>query len=58
MSTTTLEREIVITTAAPLTESEQDSLISMAAANQKIARVKGSRSTRESRGWSLGGNVD
>lgn len=58
MSTTTLERPAAITEAAPLTESETNSLITLAASTEKVARVKGGRTTRESRGWSLGGNVD
>lgn len=58
MSTTTLERPATITEAAPLTESETNSLITLAASTERVARVKGGRSTRESRGWSLGGNVD
>ena len=61
MSTATLERtsaQNTITEAAPLTESELNSLIGLAASNEKIARVKGGTGTRESRGWSLAGNVD
>ncbi|AYB70203.1 hypothetical protein SEA_ONEIAGILLIAN_93 [Microbacterium phage OneinaGillian] len=58
MSTATIERAATITEAAPLTESEANSLIALAASTEKVARVKGGRSTRESRGWSLGGSVD
>lgn len=58
MSTATIERTTTITEAAPLTESETNSLIALAASTEKVARVKGGRGTRESRGWSLGGNVD
>lgn len=58
MSTATIERPVTITEAAPLTESEGNSLITLAASTEKVARVKGGRGTRESRGWSLGGNVD
>lgn len=58
MSTTTIERPATITEAAPLTESEANSLIALAASTEKVARVKGGTGTRASRGWSLGGNVD
>ena len=60
MSTTTIERveTVTITEAAPLTESETNSLITLAASTEKVARVKGSRGTRESRGWSFAGDVD
>jgi len=58
VSATTIERPVTITEAAPLTESETNSLIALAASAEKVARVKGGNSTRESRGWSLGGNVD
>jgi hypothetical protein len=53
---TTLEKPVTITEAAPLTVSEQSSLISMAARNERTARVQGSAGT--SRGWQMGGNVD
>lgn len=58
MSATTIERPATITAAAPLTESETNSLITLAASTEKVARVKGGTGTRLSRGWSLGGNVD
>lgn len=58
MSTTTIERTEVITEAAPLTESETNSLIALAASTEKVARVKADTGTRESRGWSLSGDVD
>ncbi|UVT31362.1 hypothetical protein SEA_MARCIE_100 [Microbacterium phage Marcie] len=57
-ASTTLERPATITEAAPLTESEANSLIALAASTEKVARVKAGRGTRESRGWSFGGNVD
>lgn len=47
-----------IAPAAPLTEQETNSLIALAATSERVARVKGGRATRESRAWSLGGNVD
>lgn len=58
MSTATIEREATITEAAPLTESETNSLISLAASTERVARVKGGRTPRESRGWSFQGDVD
>ena len=61
MSTTTLERptSVTIAPAAPLTVSEQDSLIALAASTQRVERRRaGGRSTRGVRAWSLGGNVD
>ncbi len=58
MSTATIERQVTITEAVPLTEQETNALIGLAARTEKVARVKGGRSSRESRGWSLGGNVD
>lgn len=61
MSTATLERTVAqptITEAAPLSDSELNSLIGLAAASEKVARVKGGTGTRASRGWSLAGNVD
>ena len=60
MSTATLERTVAqpITEAAPLTDSELNSLIGLAASSEKVARVKGGTGTRESRGWSMAGNVD
>lgn len=54
----TLERELTITEATPLTEAEVDSLIGIAAASEKTARVKGGLGAKSSRGWSFGGNVD
>jgi hypothetical protein len=57
MSTIAPERT-TITPAAPLTADEANSLIALAAVSERTKRVKGGRSTRESRGWSLGGNVD
>ena len=54
----TLERELTVTAAAPLTEAETDALIGIAAASEKTARVKGGLGSRTSRGWSFGGNVD
>lgn len=58
MSTVTIEREATTTEAAPLTEKETNALIALAASTEKVARVRGGRGTRESRAWSLGGNVD
>lgn len=58
MSTLTLEPVVTTVVAAPLTESEQNSLIALAASAQPTKTVQGGRSTRESRGWSLGGRVD
>lgn len=59
MATTTLERPTVapIAPAVPLTEREQDALITLAASTERTQTV---RSTRrgEARAWSLGGNVD
>lgn len=57
-ASTTLERPATITEAAPLTESETNSLITLAASTEKVARVKSGARTRGSRGWSFGGNVD
>ena len=57
MTTIAPERTIVAP-AAPLTETEANSLIALAAVSEKTRRVKGGRATREARGWSLGGNVD
>lgn len=61
MSTTTLERttSVTIAPAAPLTESEQDSLITLAASTQRVERRRTTgRFTRGARAWSLRGNVD
>lgn len=59
MSTATLEAPAVtITEAAPLTIGETNSLITLAAGTEKIARVKANGQPGESRGFSLGGNVD
>jgi hypothetical protein len=56
VSTITLERPAVIT-AAPLTTQEENALIGLSAASEKPNRVRSVR-PRETRGWSLGGNVD
>lgn len=57
MATIAPERT-VIAPAKPLTTDEANSLIALAAVSERTKRVQGGRSTRESRGWSLGGNVD
>jgi len=58
MSALTLEPTITQTVVAPLTTSETNSLIALAASSERTARVKGGNGTRTSRGWQLGGNVD
>ncbi len=58
MNATTLERPATITEAAPLTTTEGNALIALAASTEKVAVVKGGTGTRTSRGWSLQGNVD
>lgn len=58
----TIEKEVlapVKTEAAPLTSSEANSLIAMAAAAEKRPTVPaGTATTRSTRAWSLGGRVD
>lgn len=64
MSTLTLPSttEAPVLPAWPLNTGEANSLIAMAAANERTKRVAGGNgtgaSTRTSRGWQLGGNVD
>jgi hypothetical protein len=60
VSTATLERTEVTapTVARPLSPSEQDSLIALAASTEKTARVPRAGRFTGPRGWSLGGNVD
>jgi hypothetical protein len=61
VSTATLERTegATIAPAAPLTTSEQDSLIALAASTQKVERRRwNGRFPVGARAWSLGGNVD
>jgi len=57
LSTITLEKEAVITAAAPLTESEANALLTLAATTEKTPRVKGGIAT-QNRAWSRGGRVD
>lgn len=57
MSTSTMEKPAVTTTAAPLTEAEGNALLTLAASSEKTPRVKGGIAT-QNRAWSRGGRVD
>lgn len=59
MSTTTLERTEVAAPAIALTESEENSLITLAASTTKTKRVRTLRSgSKQARAWSVSGDVD
>lgn len=60
MSTATIEKveQTTITPAAPLSVEETNRLIELAASTEKVAKVRAASGTRESRGWSMAGNVD
>lgn len=59
MSTGIIERQDVITEAAPLTEQETDQLITLAASTERITKVRAGRQlSGTSRAFNVNADID